>query len=166
MRLSQKAPALTALAAVAALSLGGPALAQWSANPNAPVSVSAEEQGAFNTSTCVSNWRGNVEVTQDRIRLRARTLTTHHVKRGGSCGDISRMEAENDVYYVTPNEAVRADKAVYNLTADTVTFTGGVIVQRGQNVATSERLVINLRNNDAALSGRVRGVFYPSRSGQ
>lgn len=157
---------LSALLAATTLATAAPALAQWVANPNAPVSVGAEEQGAFDTQTCTSQWKGNVEVTQDRIRLRAQSLTTHHAKRGGSCGDIQKLDADRDVYYVTPNESVRADRAVYNLADDTVTFTGGVIVVRGQNVATSQRLVINLKNNDASLNGRVRGVFYPDRSGQ
>lgn len=152
--------------------LGGVALAQsasaskWVLNPNAPVDVAYDGEGVFNAQNCTSVLKGNVEVTQDRIRLRARTLTTYNVKRGGGCGAINRLEAESDVYYVTPLEAVRADRAVYDLTTDRITFTGGVILTRGENVATSDSVTINLKTNDAQLKGKARAVFYPNRPAQ
>lgn len=160
---------LSLLIATAAMAWAPCALAQapaWTFNPNAPLDVSAPEQAAFDQQTCRGELRGNVEINQDRVRLRARTMTTQATKRGSSCDGITRVEADGEVFYVTPSERVRADHAVYDLRADTVTFTGGVIVVRGENVTSSDRLVINLRTNDFTLGGGVRAVLYPERSGQ
>ena len=152
---------------IAAALAATPALAQdWTFNPNAPLDLSQAEQAAFNQQDCTGELRGNVEINQDRARIRAQTMTTQATKRGSSCGGIIRVEAKGEVFYVTPNERVRADRAVYDLRADTVTFTGGVIVVRGDNVTSSDRLVINLRTNDFTLGGGVRAILYPDRTGQ
>lgn len=162
-----KTAALSVLIAAAVVGTAAPALAQeWTFNPNAPLDVSAPEQAAFDQQNCTGELRGNVEINQDRVRLRARTMKTQATKRGGSCDGITRVEADGEVFYVTPNERVRADHAVYDLRADTVTFTGGVIVVRGDNVTSSDRLVVNLRTNDFTLGGGVRAVLYPERSSQ
>lgn len=162
---------IAAAAALLAVAGAGPALAQaktsgWTFNPNAPLEVSQAEELAADLQTCSGTLNGNVEINQDRVRLRARTMTTQQAKRGGSCGAINRVEAQGDVFYVTPNERVRADRAVYDVRADTVTFTGGVIVVRDQNVSSSDKLVINLRTNNFSLTGGVHAVLYPESSGQ
>ena len=47
-----------------------------------------------------------------------------------------------------------------------MTFTGGVIVVRGQDVAATDKLVINLRTNDFAMTGATRSIIYPERTAQ
>ena len=90
------------------------------------------------------------------------------------CGSTERLEAEGNVYYVTVDQAVRADNAVYSSGAETITLTGGVIIVQGKNVARGERLVVNVESGQAQMSSsargrgnpnRVRGVFYPSGGG-
>jgi lipopolysaccharide export system protein LptA len=159
---------LSAVTAAALAAAVAPAMAQseWTFNPNAALDVTSEEQ-RLNAQTCTVALSGNVEIMQDRIRLRARMMNGYSERRGGDCGDsMTRVEADGDVYYVTPNESVRADHAVYNLANNTATFTGGVIVVRGQNVAAADKLVINLATNDFTLSGHTRSILYPERSGQ
>ena len=141
-----------------------PAMAQAVLDPNAPLDISAPEQGEYKTQTCTLELKGDVSITQDRIRLLAGTITTYQARRGGDCGAWTRLEAVRDVYYVTPNERVRADRAVYDVSGKTVTFTGGVVVVRGQDVAATDKLVINLATNDFTMTGAVRSVIYPART--
>ena len=141
-----------------------PALAQWRVDPSAPLDISAPEQGEYKTATCTLDLRGGVQITQGRVRLIGQTITANQAKRGSSCGAWTRLVAERDVYYVTPDERVRADRAVYDFPNETVTFTGGVILVRGQDVATADRVVVDLRTNDFTLSGKVKSVIYPESS--
>ena len=150
----------------AAAIAAAPAMAQAVLDPNAPLDISAPEQSEYRMQTCTLELKGNVSITQDRIRLLAGTITTYQAKRGGDCGAWTRLEAVRDVYYVTPNERVRADRAVYDVTGRTVTFTGGVVVVRGQDVAATEKLVIDMRTNDFTMTGGSRTIIYPQRTAQ
>ena len=109
---------------------------------------------------------GAAEITQGLNRMRANRVSLS----ADASGALTRVEASGDVYYVTPNETMRGDSAVYTPSDDTVVVTGDVILTQGQNVMTGARLTYNLRTEQAAMNGgaggRVRGVFYPQRSGQ
>ena len=169
---------MTTLAAAGLLALTASAAhAQLSSHSHAPIDITADEQEVVN-SQCTSIWRGDAEALQDTTRLRARTIkgfaTITTAANGGKqaqCGATERMEAEGEVFYVTPDRTVRGDKAVYTAASDTVVVTGDVILVQGKNVATGERLTLNNKTGEAHLEssvrgrnkpGRVRGVFYPS----
>jgi lipopolysaccharide export system protein LptA len=106
---------------------------------------------------------GRAELTQGGNRLRANRITFVTAN-----GDLTRAEATGEVYFVTPEQTMRGDRAVYDLNADEVTVTGDVILTQGQNVITGGRLVYNVSTENARMEGaptaqgnRVRGVFYP-----
>ena len=91
----------------------------------------------------------------------------------GRCGATQRLEAEGDVYYVTPSQAVRGDRAVYVAETDTITITGNVVVTQGKSVARGDRMTVKVKTGQVNLEstvkgrgkpGRVRGVFYPSET--
>ena len=161
---------LWAIAAAAGLLAAGAANAQLARNSSAPIDITADEAEVIN-SQCLAIWRGAAEALQDRTRLRADTIRVHSAKEGDGCGSTERLEAEGNVYYVTADQAVRADNAVYSSNAETITLTGGVIIVQGRNVARGERLVVNVETGQAEMTSsargrgnpnRVRGVFYPS----
>jgi len=171
-----------AMALAATLATGTPALAQLAQNSNAPVDMTADELEVVN-SQCLAIWRGSAEALQDNARLRANVLRIYNQAQpgaragaaGSNCGALDRMEAEGAVYYVTPQQRVHADNAVYSATADTITFTGDVVVSQGKNVLRGERLVIKVSTGEAQMQtsvkgrnkpGRVRGVFYPNEKTQ
>ena len=81
----------------------------------------------------------------------------------------SRIEASGNVYFVTPEQTIRGDRAVYTTADDMIVVTGDVILTQGQNVLTGSRLTYNVRTETARIEaggqGRIRGVFYPSSSG-
>ena len=155
-------------AGAAALVLGGVAEAQSTArnrlDPSAPLNIGADES-ATDPDTCTTTLRGSAEVTQDRTRLRARTLKAFQIKGRSSCGDITRVEGKGDVFYVTPAQTVRADEAIYDLKRETATFTGNVVAMQGKDVTATDRLVVNISTGAVQMNGRVKAVIYPNQGG-
>jgi len=142
----------------------------------------------MHTSQCLAVWSGAAEALMNGDRLRADTLNIFYAKaaaRAGQtrpdhgeglttpvdCAGLERMEADGDVYYVTPKEVVKGDHAIYTAANKTIIVTGDVVVTQGRSVLAGTRLVINTDTDDAVMvsdvtgqgrSGRVRGVFYTS----
>jgi len=165
--------------------LGGSAMAQTAAGGNdssAPVDISANEQEVIN-SQCKTIFRGAVEVLQDKARMRANVMTVYNRRAkpgkaasasspngGNDCGDVDRVEADGEVFYVTPEQSVRGDHAVYDYATDTIVVTGDVVAVRGQDVARGDRMTIKTKTNDVKMESnatgrgktRVRAVLYPS----
>jgi lipopolysaccharide export system protein LptA len=102
--------------------------------------------------------RGRAEVVQGQNRLRADAIN-------GIGADVW----SGNVYFVTPDQTIRGDRAVYTLANNEVVVTGDVILTQGQNVLTGGRLVYNTETESARMegssNGRIRGVFYPENSG-
>jgi len=161
---------------------GGAAMAQAAGgnNSSAPVDISADEQEVINSQR-KTIFRGAVEVLQDKARMRAATMTVYNRRKtpgkaagtpGGNadCGDVDRVEADGNVFYVTPEQTVRGDHAVYDYATDTVVVTGDVVAVRGQDVARGDRMTIKTKTNDVKMESnatgrgkpRVRAVLYPS----
>ena len=171
------------LLTLGALAAWAPARAQISPSSNGPVDMSADEAEVVN-SKCMTVWRGAAEALQGDSRIRANTITAYlKPKPGGSkpagaadgpgqtnCGGTDRIEADGDVFYVTPTQIARGDHAVYSADAGRIVLTGNVIVVQGKDVARGERLTIEVATREAHLDapakgGRVRAVFYPNQPG-
>jgi lipopolysaccharide export system protein LptA len=185
------APAAIALSLLSGpVVLGGTAMAQQAAptsgnNSSAPVDISADEQETI-TSQCKTIFRGAVEVLQDKARMRAAVMTVYNRRKtpgktssppgpGGSnndCGDVDRVEADGNVFYVTPEQTVRGDHAVYTYDNDTIIVTGDVVAVQGQDVARGDRMTIKTKTNDVKMESnatgrgkpRVRAVLYPDQN--
>ena len=96
--------------------------------------------------------------------------TGRQQSQGLASGDINRMIAEGEVYYVRPTQSGRGNRAVYVIANDSVTFTGYVVVASDENVIRGETLVLNITNRRTVIrpdaGGRVRGVFVPNENNQ
>jgi lipopolysaccharide export system protein LptA len=171
----------TITAALLALAAAQPAAAQLAQKSDAPIDITADELEVQNAE-CTSIWRGNAEALQDNARLRANVLTARFRPKpkapgatatsSSACGDLLGMEAQGSVYYVTPQQRVRGDNAVYDAANETITMTGDVVAAQGQNVLRGQKMVINTRTGQGQMqgaatgrnkTGRVRGVFYPNQ---
>jgi lipopolysaccharide export system protein LptA len=163
------------LAACASLSLAAvaPAEAQLSAG-GGPISYSADNlQYADGERQLILT--GDVDVVQGDSRLRADHLTLFFSgstsgqtdQQGLASGDIDRMIAEGDVYYVRPAQSARGNRAVYDVSSDSVTFTGNVVVASDENVIRGETMVLSVNSRRTVIrpqpGERVRGVFVPRR---
>jgi lipopolysaccharide export system protein LptA len=163
----------------AALLLAGPAAAQFSPGAG-PIDITANEVEIIDAQH-LAIWRGAVEVLQNRNRMRADELKIYFAdapSRAGSSGGaapgrnwgrVQRVEAEGDVFFVSPSQTARGDHGLYEAGSDSITITGDVIVAQGKSVVHGTKLVIDLKTNRATMaaagqggSGRVRGVFYPN----
>ena len=161
----------TAAMLVAAACLGvGSAQAQI-APGGGPIDIAADSL-SVDDSTRTQTWSGKVEALQGQNRLRADRLVVFHGKSGGgsaggaaAMGDIEKMEARGNVYFVSPTQVVRGDVAVYTQATDTLVVTGDVILKQGENVLKGSRLVVQVGAGRATMDegsgSRVRGVFYP-----
>ncbi len=166
--LAAAAPAL--LLGLAAISAPA-AQAQLSAS-GGPISYSADnlEYMDGNRQLVLT---GNVDVVQDDSRLQSDKLTLFFKGGGGAgggtlgTGDIDRIVAEGQVYYVRPDQKARGDRAVYETASDSVTFTGNVVVASDENVIRGETLVLEIGGGRTTIrpgaGTRVQGVFRPKQ---
>ncbi|HKT53235.1 MAG TPA: LptA/OstA family protein [Caulobacteraceae bacterium] len=156
------------------------ARAQLAPSSSAPVDVTADRLDV-ESSQCVARWHGDAEALQGTSRLRADTLNIYNkLERGkasgdagagprSNCGPLDRFEADGSVYYVTPNQVVKGDHAVYVADAKTITVTGQVVATQGKNVIVGQKLVVNTDTGEATMeseakgrgqAGRPRAVIY------
>ena len=145
--------------AMASLPVAGEAQSPVNSS-DAPISFGADSgEYVGNTVTL----RGRAELIQGQNRLRADSVS------GLSQTGESRIQASGNVYFVTPEQTIRGDSAVYTTADDMIVVTGDVILTQGQNVLTGSRLTYNVRTQSARIEaggqGRIRGVFYPDSSG-
>jgi lipopolysaccharide export system protein LptA len=156
---------LRAATFVAVAALAGAATAQIG-SPNAPLAISADTSELDQAQNTV-RFIGRAEAVQGDSRIRAGELRATF---GDGMRQVLRIEATGDVYFVTPAQVARGDRAIYAVSEDTLTVTGDVILRQGENVLTGSRLVINTVSGQARMEGgpseassarRVRGVFYP-----
>ncbi len=154
-------------AATALIAMAAPASAQLSA-AGGPIAYSADSLEYFDDARRLV-LRGDVEVVQDDATLRTQALTLlfgqsgQPSSEGPAAGDIERMEAEGEVFYIRPEQTARGDRAVYEAAADTVTFTGNVVVVSPENVIRGETLTLNISGGRTAIrpapGQRVQGAF-------
>lgn len=165
----------TAAAATALILASGAASAAYAqqGDSSAPIDVSADQQETIN-SKCITIFRGNVEILQNRSRLRARQVTVYSARKvtadnANGCGNAQRMEAEGSVYLVSDQQQARGDRAVYTFDNNIAVVTGDVVLVKGKDVARGDKLTVNTKTNDAKLESnstgraapkRVRAVFY------
>lgn len=162
------------IAVGAFLALSGAATgaqAQLSEN-GGPVSYSADNLEYFDGEHRLV-LTGDVDVVQNDARLRADRITMFFSNstsgqgggQGLGSGDIERMIAEGEVYYVRPQQSARGDRAVYEVAQDAVTFSGNVVVASDENVIRGQTLVLEIGSRRTTIrpeaGQRVRGVFVP-----
>ncbi|MCR5878331.1 LptA/OstA family protein [Phenylobacterium sp. J367] len=169
---------LIPIVATAVALVAGSAAAQLAKNSDAPVDITADELEVTNNA-CTAIWKGNAEALQETSRLRAQVLKIFNKPAAGGggqtggCGELDRLEAEGQVYYMTPDQRVRANQGIYTAANSTLTMTGDVVAVQGQNVIRGTKMVFNTKTGEGNMvgqatgknaQGRVRGVFYPSKS--
>ncbi len=164
--MAMKFKALAAVSALAVLAL--PAVGDAQVNKqtsNQPIAFGADS-GEQTAATIAL--RGRAELTQGGNRLRADAITMFR----NAAGDPDRVEATGTVYFVTPTQSMRGDRAVYTINNGEVVVTGNVILTQGQNVLTGGRLNYNVNTDAATMAGaprgsagtRIQGVFYPGNN--
>lgn len=140
------------------------------------IMIDADTLDIFNEQS-LTVYEGRVDASQGDTQLRADRLELYSdpaaggagAGLGGDMGNVVRVIAVGNVYYVTADQVATGDRAVYDVATDTVTMTGPrVIVTQGCDVLTGTEVVMNLTTNDAQVRaapgadgqpGRVRTVI-------
>jgi lipopolysaccharide export system protein LptA len=156
--------------------------AQIAPQGKGPVDITADQLTGHNKE-CEAIYTGNAEALQDTSRLRANEMDFFNKKvpnphpganadaNNPTCGDLERMEAHGNVFYVTPERVVKGDDAIYTADNTTIVMTGAeVVATQGKNVISGTRLTINTNTGEATMinertgrgeTKRVRSVIYP-----
>lgn len=145
-------------AACVATAFIAPALAQVSGS-GGPIRVKADRSEVLEKERKVI-LLDNVDITQGDARLRADIVTlayggeqTGAATGIGQFGDIETMTARGEVFYITPDMKATGGLGVYDARTDTITLTENVVLIRGEDVATGERLVMQLADGITRLDG-------------
>jgi len=147
---------LSAISLVLPLILPMTAQAQFSRDNNAPIQADADDVSNTAGVTVLS---GQVDVRQGETRILSDQMKIYggSTGLGPDTGDISRIEASGNFYYLTPDQEVRGNNGVYTKASDTFTVTGDVILLQGENVVTGDTLIYNLSNEQARVLGSCKG---------
>lgn len=165
-----------AASAFLAATLAAPAALAQLSESGGPVSYSADNLEYFDAEHRLV-LTGDVDIVQNDARLRADHITLYFSGASGGqpapagqgsnlgSGDIERMVAEGEVYYVRPAQSARGNRAVYEVAQDAVTFTGNVVVASEENVIRGESMVLQIGSRRTTIrpqnGQRVQGVFVP-----
>ena len=157
-------------AALAALAFAAPAAAQFEADSDAPIEITADEM-EWREEERIAIAIGNADALQGRYRLYADVLTAFLAAPAEDSGEaadpnrIERIEADGNVRLVTPDEVVVGDNGVYDVENARASLEGEVVLTQGENVARGNRLDMNLDTGVSRLTakpetgGRVTAVF-------
>jgi len=146
-----------ALAALAVLLLPATAHAQFAVGgSSAPTTISADYAEYQGNKTILT---GGVDVRQGDVRVLADKMTVHSTSTGGVAqSEFTRIVAEGNFYYLTPDQEVRGHKGVYTKVDDTFVVTGDVILKSSDgNVITGSTLYYNLTTQNARVVGTCEG---------
>ena len=105
---------------------------------------------------------GNVEISQNDLRLRAARTVVAYTNDGGI--HIQRIDASGGVVITRGNERAQGDVANYDFNRRIITLVGNVALRRGGDVSNGGRLVIDLQSGLSSFVGAGGGAS-PSGSG-
>ncbi len=146
---------LLALTATAAGAQTNVAIGGLSADPTAPVEVTADNL-TVDQASGAATFEGNVVIGQGALKISAATVEVFYDE---ASGDIARMVAGGGVTFVTATEAAESQDAVYDLSGGTLTLTGDVLLTQGASAISAQSMVVDLAGNTARLEGGVRTVL-------
>ena len=128
------------------------------ADTNAPVEVSADNM-VVNQASGQAELTGKVLIAQGDMRLAADKVVVNYDSQDRS--RISSLDATGNVTLVQAGDAAESEHAVYEVATGLVTLTGDVLVTQGENVMSGDKIVVNLTDNTAQATGRVRTILQP-----
>ncbi len=131
------------------------ALGGISADPNAPVEITADSLTVDQDSKSAV-FSGNVVIGQGEMRISAAEVKVIY---SDATGDIAQLLATGGVTFVTATEAAEAQSAEYNLTTGMLILLGEVLLTQGASALSADQMTVNLETGTAQMQGRVRTVF-------
>jgi len=132
------------------------AQAQFASGGNSPVNITADNVAYQDGKSILT---GGVDVRQGDVRVLADKMTVF-TAGGGSLGqgDISKIIAVGNFYYLTPEQSVRGAQGIYTRSNDTFVVTGDVVMkQEDGSIISGDTLFYNLATQSARVVGSCTG---------
>jgi lipopolysaccharide export system protein LptA len=163
------------------------ALQGFSQNRDQPVHIEAATLEVRDKDK-VATFSGNVRVKQGDTAMRCSSLLVFYVQENGKGQGkadgkgktmtaatpglggqqkIKRLEARGGVVVTQKGETASGDTGIFDMTTNTVTLTGNVVMTQGHNVLRGQKLVVDLTSGVSRVEsgkhghGRVQGLFLP-----
>ncbi len=141
--------------------MAGPAAAQFSFGGDSDILIDAEKATYQGRTTRLE---GNVDVRQGEAQIFSDIMFIYRAERpkDGSTttpfGAVTRIEAEGNFRYITPESTVTGDKGVYERQTGVITVTGKVkVVQKSGSTATTDKLTYNVKTETIRFQGDCLG---------
>ena len=154
---------LPAGAALLALAVAVPAQAQFAGASGGNIELYADDAVS---SGGVTTLTGQVDARQDNVRILADKMVIYSANRGGGsagpsvgnvAGDIDRIVATGNFFYITPEQEVRGDQGVYTAADDQFVVTGNVVLVQDESVVRGQRLIYELETERARVLSDCQG---------
>jgi lipopolysaccharide export system protein LptA len=101
---------------------------------------------------------GDVLIVQGEMRMSApRVMVVYMQDRSG----IQRLQATGGVTLVSGQDAAEGAQADYNVQDGLIEISGDVMLVRGRNVLSADRMFVDTAAGTARMSGRVKTVLQP-----
>lgn len=163
MRLLKSASALLAATALT-LGYGGAAFAQFAGAGGGNIELYADDAVS---SKGVTTLTGQVDARQDGVRILADKMVIYSKAAGNAAaagpsvgsvaGDIERIVATGNFFYITPDQEVRGNQGVYTASNDQFVVTGDVVLTQDDSVVRGERLIYDLATEKARVVSECKG---------
>ena len=129
-----------------------------SADPDAPVEIVAGSL-AVDQESGRAEFTGGVVIGQGDLRIAAARVLVRYDEASDA---IAELEATGGVTFVTPTEAAEAQRATYDLNAETLVMTGSVLLTQGASAISADVMRVDLTDGSARMEGNVRTIFQQS----
>ena len=145
----------------ATLTFVGSALAQFAGSTGGNIELYADD-GVY--SKGVSTLTGQVDVSQGDVRILADQMVIYHKAAANAgptvgivTGDIERIVATGNFYYITPEQEVRGNMGVYMASSGTFEVTGDVVMVQDDSVVRGKRLIYELSSQKVRVVSDCKG---------
>ena len=131
---------------------------------SAPINVSSDNF-LGDLATKIGTYSGNVVVVQGDMKMRADRVRVEVVN-----SKPSKIYSHGNVVVEAPNGTATGDDGLYDLTPNTITLTGKVVLTKEKDVMRGTMVVMDMNTNLAHLTakgmpgGRVQALFIPPPS--
>lgn len=160
--------------------LGDGLAANYKANAGKPIDIEADSLQVDDQKK-VAVFSGNVSATQGEFNLRAKEIEVRYAAKAkgattasadgaaalpGGSNDITQIDARGKVLVTNKNDMTATSEwAVFDVPKQVVTLGGDVVLSRGSDTITGEKLTVDLKsgltNIDQTKGGRVKAIFTP-----
>ena len=130
-------------------------------NPKSDIEITSQTM-IFNNKTNVTEFFTDVIVKYGQLKLSAQSLTFSQSKKINNYSNVT-LFAAGPVIINNQKNLIRGDQATFLEASQEFIINGNVSLSQDSNTIFGDRLVLNLKDGIAKISGSVRTTIAPSR---